>query len=338
LVEVGGVEVGGPRVSVVIPNYDGVAWLARCLDGLLAQDLRDFEIILVDNGSRDESVALVRERYPAVRRIVLDRNLGFAAAVNRGIAVSRGAYVALLNNDTVVEPGWLSALVLALERSPEEIGAVQSKMLSMENPDRIDDAGDRLSWTGAAQKEGHGLPASEFTEPREIFSPCAGAALYRRSFLEKTRRFDEKFFAYLEDVDLGLRGRLLGYRYLFEPAARVLHRGYGSGIRRSVYVRLATRNRLLIFAKNVPLLLLVKHLPSLLYGQVYFFIVYRRPLQTLAGFLSFLSFLPHVLRERRRTLRSMRVSAAKLETMLTTEMGEPPMRRLLFGKLRRLRS
>jgi len=331
------VEASGPRVSVVIPNYDGAAWLPRCLAGLSAQDFRDFEIVLVDNGSRDESLRFVEEHHPAVRRIALGRNFGFAAAVNRGIAASRGVYVALLNNDTFVEPGFLTALVSALERSSEDTGAVQAKMLSMENPDRIDDAGDRLSWTGAAEKEGHGQPASEFTRAREIFSPSAGAALYRRSFLEEAGGFDEKFFAYLEDVDLGLRGRLLQYRYWFEPAARVLHQGHGTGIPRAAYVRLSTRNRLSIFAKNVPGSLLLKHLPSLLYGQLYFFIVYRRPLQSVAGLLSFLSCLPHVLRERRRIGRSRRVSAAAIDLMLRTGMSEPPIRRLILGKLRRFR-
>ena len=124
------------NVSIVIPNYNGAAWLPGCLEGLAGQAYRDFEIILVDNGSTDDSVALVRDRYPDVHVIVLEHNTGFAAAVNRGIASARGEYVALLNNDTVAKPGWLVALVELADASPIEVGAIASKMLRMdEMPD-----------------------------------------------------------------------------------------------------------------------------------------------------------------------------------------------------------
>ncbi len=149
---------------------------------------------------------------------------------------------------------------------------------------------------------------------------------------------DGAFFAYLEDIDLGLRGRLAGFRYRFEPDAKVLHAGQGTGIRRSQYVRWITRNRLLTFAKSVPLPLLLAHLPQLLYGQVYFLCAYRKPFASLAGYLSFCVHLPHVLRERRRIARSRRISPAELEPMLSKRMSEPPLRELLVRKLTRSRS
>jgi GT2 family glycosyltransferase len=321
----------------VIPNYNGITWLSPCLDALAGQEFRDFEVVLVDNGSTDGSVALLRERFSRVRVIVLERNTGFAAAVNVGIRAARGEYVALLNNDTVAKPRWLGALVQTMNSSPEDVVAVASIMLLMDDPAQVDDAGDVLSWTGAAQKVGHGQSASDFVERREIFSPCAGATLYRRSFLEQLRGFDDRFFAYLEDVDLGLRGRLLGYRYLFEPAAVVLHKGHGSTIPRADYVRLMTRNRIMLFAKNVPLTLLLKHLPQLLYGQLYFLIAYRKPLHSVAGYASLFPCIPHILRERRRILQSRRLSATDLERLLSTEMSEPPLRELFRHRLRRLR-
>src|SRR5262249_39310360 len=157
-------------------------------------------------------------------------------AVNLGIRAARGEYVALLNTDTVARPDWLAALVRALDESPPETGAVASKMLSLDDASRIDDAGDALARTGAAENRGHGEPAHRFTRRDEVFSVCAGAALYRRSFLDAVRAFDARFFAYLEDVDLGLRGRLLGFRYVFEPAAEVLHKGHGSELPRADYV------------------------------------------------------------------------------------------------------
>jgi GT2 family glycosyltransferase len=319
----------------VIPNHNGAGWLPGCLDALSAQTFRDHEVLLVDNGSRDDSVPLLRERYAHVRLIALDRNTGFAAAVNVGIRAARGEYVALLNTDTRARPGWLAALVQALDQSSPDTGAVASRMLSMDDPSRIDDAGDAFSWTGAAEKLGHGEPASSRSQRGEVFSVCAGAALYRRSFLEAVQGFDERFFAYLEDVDLGLRGRLLGFRYVFEPAAEVLHKGGGSGLPRWDYVRLVTRNRLLLFGKSVPASLLLKHLPQLLYGQLYFLIAYRRPGASLAGYLAFVPCLPHVRRERRRVQASRRIDVEAIDRLLTTRMREPPLRVLLRHRLGR---
>jgi GT2 family glycosyltransferase len=325
------------RVSVVIPNYNGIRWLPGCLDALAAQTFRDQEVLLIDNGSTDGSVALLRDRYPRVRLVALERNTGFSPAVNLGIRAAGGEYVALLNVDTVARPGWLAALVRALDESRPETGAVASKMLSLDDDGRIDDAGDALSWAGAAEKRGHGEPAHRFTERDEVFSVCAGAALYRRSFLDAVGGFDERFFAYLEDIDLCLRGRLLGYRYVFEPAAEVLHKGHGSELPRADYVRLVTRNRVTLFAKCVPWPLLLKHLPQLLYGQLYFVIAYRRPLASLAGYLSLLPCLAHIGRERRRVQASRQLDVAELDRLLTTRMHEPPLRTLLRHRLARVR-
>jgi GT2 family glycosyltransferase len=321
---------------VVIPNYNGAAWLPGCLGGLNLQTFKDFEVLLVDNGSTDDSAGLASALRPDVRLIAFQENHGFAGAVNAGIRAARGEYVALLNTDTIVRPSWLGALVQALDSSPLEVAAVASRMLRMDDPGTVDDAGNALCWTGAAEKVGHGRPAAEFASPRDVFSPSGGASLYRRSFLEKMDGFDESFFAYLEDVDLGLRGRLRGYRFVFEPTAEVLHKGQGSGLARGTYVRLVTRNRLMLFAKNLPVSLLLRNLPKLLYGQIYFLLAYRKPFHTLAGYWSFLRLLPFVARERRRVQRRVRVSNAELQEMLDGEMREPPLRQLALDRLRRI--
>jgi GT2 family glycosyltransferase len=237
----------------------------------------------------------------------------------------------------VARPRWLAALVEALDQASEDVGAVASKMLRMDDPDTVDDAGDALFWTGAAEKVGHGRPASEYTTLREVFAPSGGASLYRRAFLEKMGGFDERFFAYLEDVDVALRGRLRGYRFLFEPAAEILHKGHGSGIAPSSYVRLVTRNRVMLFAKNVPLLLLLRNLGQLLYGQLYFFVVYRRPLSSLIGYASLLLQLRHVLRERRKLKPLIRIERDELQQMLGGRMSEPPLGEVLLRAVRRLR-
>jgi hypothetical protein len=230
--------------------------------------------------------------------------------------------------DTSPRPDWLANLVQAMDASAPDVGGLASKMLSMADPAMIDDCGDSLSWQGAAAKRGHGRSAAEFERESEIFSPCAGAALYRKSFLDELGGFDERFFAYLEDVDLGLRGRLRGYRYRFVPMAEVLHQGHGSGLPQSRYVRLITRNRILLLLKNLPVRLLIRHAASLLYGQIYFFIAYRRPLAALAGYFSVLPVLPHIVRERRAIQPSLKLTLAQVEHLLTPTMNEPPLREL----------
>jgi GT2 family glycosyltransferase len=310
-------------VTVIIPNWNGMAWLERCLAALHKQTLTGAVVILVDNGSTDGSLALVRKGYPTVRVIELGRNTGFAHAVNVGIRTSESPYVVLLNTDTEVHAGWLAALVTCIERAPPDVAAVSSQMLMMDDPALIDDAGDELSWYGAATKRGHARSARDFGAACEIFSPSAGASLYRRSFLQAVGGFDEDFFAYLEDVDLGLRGRLLGYRYLYEPRAQVQHKGHGSGILRTSYVELMTRNRLLLFCKNVPLALLLRQAPEILFGQIYFLLVYARPWSSLKGYASFMATLPAVCRKRREIARQMTIDRAAVSALLGNTPPQP---------------
>jgi len=316
-----------PKVTIVIPVWNGAAWLAACLDSLTAQSFRDFAVIVVDNGSTDNSRALVARHAPQASLIAWERNRGFAVAVNVGIRASRSEYVALLNVDTRPRADWLLNLVQAMDRSAPDVGGLASKMLSMVDPAVVDDCGDILSWQGAAFKRGHGRSAADFARSEEIFSPCAGAVLYRKSFLDKVGGFDERFSPiYLEDVDLGLRGRLCGYRYFFVPTAEILHQSHGSGLPQARYVRLMTRNRILLLLKNMPARLLWRHAVSLLYGQLYFFIAYRRPLAALAGYFSVLPVLPHIVRERRAIQKNLKLTLEQVEQLLTPTMAEPTLR------------
>lgn len=326
-----------PTVTVVIPNWNTRRWLAGCLDGLRAQTFRDFRVLLVDNGSIDGSVDFVRRHYPEVEVLAFAENSGFAPAVNAGISRSRSKYVVLLNVDTVPRPDWLARLVETVEQSPPSVGSLASRMLSLDNPRVIDDAGNTFSWYGSAQKRGRGEPAKAYTRTEEVFSACAGAALYRRTFLEEAGGFDEHFESYLEDVDLGLRGRLLGYGCLYVPAAQVLHQWRGADIPRPKYVYLATRNRLALLVKNIPWRLLLKHSPTLLYGQFYFFLVYKRPFHSLAGMASFLIALPRLLQQRRVIQKNKRISDQTLEAMFSSELGEPSLREIVRSKFRQIR-
>lgn len=314
------------EVAVIIPNWNGMEWLDGCLGSLYRQDFLSFRTLVVDNGSRDGSVAYMKKHYPAVEIIELPENAGFAKAVNIGLNNSAERYVAVLNTDTIVDKQWLSSLVRKLKDSPPDVAAVNPKMLSMDDPGLIDDAGDELSWYGSATKRGHKETESAHDEEVEVFSPSGGASLYRRKFLAELGGFDASFFAYLEDVDLGLRGRLQGYRYLYLPAARVLHKGHGAGIPSARYVALATRNRLSLFIKNIPLAHLLHHGPKLLYGQFYFFIAQGHPLASLRGYGSFLLGLPELLQKRKQQMRWLRLENCEIHALLRSAYPEPSLR------------
>lgn len=327
------ISATSPQVSIIIPNWNTRSWLAGCLEALRGQSYQDFEVLLVDNGSRDDSVAFVRQHYPEVRLLSFTENRGFAAAVNAGIGATTAEYVVLLNVDTIPQPDWLHQLVQVMDQSPPEVGSVTSKMLSLQNPEILDDAGNFLSWYGSAQKRGKGEPAGQYDQLEEVFSACAAAALYRRTFLEAVEGFDENFVSYLEDVDLGLRGRLYGYRCLYVPTAQVLHQWHGAGLPRPQYVYFSTRNRLALLFKNIPWSLLRKHAITLLYGQFYFLLAYKKPLYSLAGMAAFLACWPRIWRQRRSILARQQISLQELDGLLNYNLGEPSLRTLLRAKL-----
>ncbi|MCB0166193.1 MAG: glycosyltransferase family 2 protein [Anaerolineae bacterium] len=323
-----------PKVTVIIPNWNTRRWLLGCLDALDAQTFRDFQVVVVDNGSTDDSVAFIRGNYPDVRVITLPENRGFAVAVNTGIRATRSDYIALLNVDTIPRPYWLASLVEIADQSPPDIGFLASKMLNLDQPDLIDDAGDSFSWYGSSWKRGQGEPAAHHNEPNEVFSACAGAALYRRCFFEEVGLFDEDFNSYLEDIDLGLRGRLLGYRGWYVPGAEVLHQGQGAGIPRPRYVTFSTCNRLTILIKNIPLALLVRHSYTLLFGQFYFFLVYKKPFHSAKGYAFFFRNLPLILQKRRAILGGKKISNQTLDRLLTNDLNEPSLRTIFLTKFR----
>ena len=212
------------RSTVVIPNYNGIEYVEKCLTSLRHEPAR---VILVDNGSTDGSLELVREKFPEVRLIAMDRNYGFCKAANRGMEASKTTYVILLNNDTVAEPGFVKALEKAMDSDSRAFSGA-ARMVNLRHPERIDDAGDYYCALGWAFAAGRDKPRENYDGPREIFSACGGACIYRRQVLGRIGLLDENHFAYLEDVDLGYRARLYGYRNLYVPEAVVRHAGSAS--------------------------------------------------------------------------------------------------------------
>lgn len=246
-------------VSVIIVNWNGKHLLAECLASLEAKGLKDSEIILVDNGSTDGSAAFVQEHFPAVQVVSLPKNLGFAGGNNAGIAISRGKYVALLNNDTRADSAWLATLVKEAEANPPSIGMWASKILSYEKPDTFDNTGLLLYPDGLGRGRGrletdHG----QYDPPGEVFFPSGCAALYRRAMLDEIGLFDEEFFAYADDVDLGLRARLAGWGCRYVPAARVYHKYSASSSAYSPFKAfLVERNRIWVLLKYFPVELIL---------------------------------------------------------------------------------
>lgn len=255
------------RVTVIIPNYNGKAYNEKCLDSLRRQSFKDFDIVVVDNASDDGSVELIEEHYPEVKLIRLSENFGFSRAVNEGIRVSNTEFIILLNNDTEATDTFIEELVHAID-GKEEVFSVAAKMLQMANPDKIDGAGDLYCALGWAFAIGKGRNKKYYDKERTVFSACAGAAIYRKAIFEIIGYFDEFHFAYLEDVDVGYRARIMGYRNIYTPKAVVYHVGSGfSGSRyNSFKIRLAARNSWYVIYKNMPFWQIIINLPFFMIG------------------------------------------------------------------------
>lgn len=255
------------KVSIVIPNYNGGQYLKKCVDSLLIHKFKDIEIIIVDNGSTDSSMLSVEKLSNCIKIIKLEKNYGFSKAVNYGINVSSGKYVVLLNNDTVIKFDWLDSLIKEIE-SDERIFSVSSKMIRYNEKDKIDDAGDNYTIMGWAYKRGDGFNIANYNKTSEVFSSCAGAAIYRKEIFKKIGYFDEKFFAYMEDVDISYRARIHGYKNVYCNTAEVYHIGSAtSGSKyNSFKVRLAARNNNYVILKNMPLIQVIINFPFILAG------------------------------------------------------------------------
>lgn len=242
-----------PRATVVIVNWNGERFLDRCLSALLAQTVAPHEIILVDNASSDASLDIV-PRFPSVRLLAQSENLGFARGNNLAIDAAESEWIVLLNPDAFVEPRWLEGLLSAAHDNPA-FDVFGSKLVVAADPAVLDGAGDIYHVSGLVWRMGHGTPVSSFSQqPREVFSPCAAAAMYRRKILVEVGGFDEDYFCYVEDVDLGFRLRLAGYRCLFVPTSVAHHIGSATtgGQHCDFSVYHGHRNLVWTFVKNMP--------------------------------------------------------------------------------------
>ncbi len=311
-----------PYVTVVVPNWNGERFLNLCLTSLRRQSFKDFETIVVDNGSTDASLDFIKENFPEVRVVSLDQNRGFSAAVNAGIQASQAEYVVLLNNDTEVDPGWLEALVRAAETYPEA-GLFASKLVDFHDHRILDGAGDALRRSGLPYRIGHGeLDHKQFEKETFVFGACAAGALYRRAMFEEIGLFDEDFFSNCEDGDLSFRAQLFGYRCLYVPGSVVYHIGSAStgGKRSSTNTRLGTQNSLNLLVKNLPTALVWRLLPSLLAGQLSRLVIISLFFGRLRAYLSGLAgawhLLPQMLKKRKEIQNKRKVPDSYIRQLL----------------------
>jgi GT2 family glycosyltransferase len=301
------------RVSVVIANWNGRHHLEACLAALDEQTRLPDEVIVVDNGSTDGSVAWLAQRYPAVTVIANAHNRGFAAANNQGLQAARGDYLALLNNDTRPEPGWLTALLVAVEAEPS-VGMAASLMVFASRTELINSTGICVDRAGITwDRAGGQALASVSSQVVEVFGASAGAALYRRALFDDVGGFDETFFAYLEDVDLAWRARWRGWRAVHVPQARVYHAHSATGGQGSAFKTYwLSRNKLVLLAKNYPAPYLWWRLPLLLaYDGLSLLaaLITQRNLSALRGRLAGLAALRQAWRHRRAIMRRASVPA-----------------------------
>jgi GT2 family glycosyltransferase len=307
-------------VSFVIPNYNGRNFIKVCLDSIAQQTYKSFEAIVVDDASTDNSINYIKSEYKWIKMVGLSKNAGFCYAVNTGIQASNGDYIALVNNDVELDRDWLAYMVRAIQTSTDVFG-ISSKIINYYDRKIIDDAGDIYTREGLAFKRWHGLPDNKLNiENKEIFSPSGAASFFSKSALSKIGLWDEKFIAYLDDVDIGFRARLLGYKNYYEPNAVAYHmvsRSYGKN---TVFMgSLVLRNNIAVIIKNMPSILILNFLPWLVVGHLktakYIFSIggFKAIIQ---GYVMFIKMVPHLMRTRSYIKRKTIITARGLKKVI----------------------
>jgi GT2 family glycosyltransferase len=292
-----------PFFSIVIPTLNGMKWLPALMAALERQTFRDFEVIIVDDGSQDDSVKWLEENYPSARVIVNRDNQGFAISCNTGAAAARGKVILMLNNDTEPDEAWAEALAKSVCSKPQA-GIFASKLLLFDERDKLHSAGDSLGLDGIPHNRGvWQRDNGQFDHQRQVFSACGGAAAYRRDLWKALAGFDEEFWMYLEDVDFAFRAQLLGWETEYVPEAKVYHHisATGGGAIASYY---SARNTIWMITKNMPRTLLWRNFFPILNAQIRIAVEALKNWRgaaaraRLAGQIAGILSLPQMLRKR----------------------------------------
>ncbi len=317
-----------PSVSILIVTWNSAAHLPRCLAALGAQTFSDFEIVIVDNGSTDGGVEALPDRFPALSFQVErnGENRGFAPANNAGARLASAPWLALLNADAFPEPDWLEKLLAAAQEHPEYL-SFASRQLQDRDPELLDGEGDAYHVSGTAWRRGYGQRAGAVEAPRPVFSACGAAALYHRETFLQAGGFDEDYFAYFEDVDLGFRLRLAGTQCLYVPGAVVRHVGSASTGKRSGFaVHHGLRNLIWTFFKDMPSPMVWMYLPAhlLLLGALFTVYLFRGSGgPALRALWDAALGMPAVLRKRARVQAGRRGDWREVRAAMTRGLLEP---------------
>jgi hypothetical protein len=311
-----------PRVSVVVLSWNGVKHLETCLPSLLSQTYRDHEIVVCDNGSTDGTETWVRERFPGVRVVRLEKNAGFTGGANFGLENATSELVALVNNDVEFDPNWLAESVRVLDAHPEA-GFTASRVRLFHRRTHLDTTGDRYFRNGMVAKRGWlAEDGPAFDREEFVFAASAVAILVRRAMLDEVGLFDEDYFAGVEDLDLSFRAQLLGWRCRYAPGAILYHKvgaTLGAGPLDPTTLERMHRNVWFTRIKNLPAALWIRYLPAILATELMLLggaLVRGRPGPLLRARVQVLRALPRMLRKRRAIQRRRRVSAAYLHSMI----------------------
>jgi hypothetical protein len=314
------------KVSVIIVNYNGDGLIKGCLKALDGQSFRDFEVVIVDNGSSDRSLDEIRDFLQGssiasiAKVIALDRNLGFAGGNAEGLRYARCEYIALLNNDTEPNEKWLEELVGAMD-SDTKVGICASKLI-VHGTNHIDSAGDIFSTVLKGFKRGEGEKAFLYNEGGYVFGACAGAALYRRRMIDEVGFFDEDFFLIHEDTDLNLRAQLNGWKVFYAPGAIVYHKvrsTIGQSSDMAVYHSL--RNSEFVRMKNIPIGVFTKCLFAFIIGElsefIFFAIKHKKFVLFFKAKVDALRGLHRMLGKRARIMKNKKTDSIYLLSMMT---------------------
>lgn len=318
-----------PNVAIVVPNWNGEDFIAECLESLEKQSLKA-EIVVVDNGSHDNSTSIIKNKFPGVTLLEFSNNAGFSGGVNRGIkyAVKNGfEYVALFNNDAVAQKDWLKNLLAAMESS-KKTGIVTGKFMQSDRK-TIDSTGEIMRRNGMPHPRGRDeVDTGQYNVGEQVFAATGGASLYRIKMLEQIGLFDEKFFAYLEDVDISFRAQLAGWKVYYEPKAIAYHKVGGTSSKLGPFSRYhSTKNFHILFLKNMPGAIFWKYFPLAVlqsFRMAVGSIIHRQYLTHIKGYFAAVLLIPHAIKERRKIQKNRKVSTKYIDSILVRGRAPKP--------------